>query len=193
MVEFSFEIVDESKINIQYKYGSALFTFNLFLQQGVWTLHPFDGILLQNKDMCSLVVAELFKNKDYHVMLAREHILLSELRTSIDLQTRQDRTSAGPAPKPKPAPDDRPSDEMTDFIETHSFDDVLELELKQMQQRMEFFQEILHRMFMDGYGPEDADFMRVQAVVKVYKGTIERLRGIDGSDNSDRRDSNKRW
>ena len=82
---------------------------------------------------------------------------------------------------------------MTDFIETHSFDDVLELELKQMQQRMEFFQEILHRMFMDGYGPEDADFMRVQAVVKVYKGTIERLRGIDGSDNSDRRDSNKRW
>lgn len=190
MVEFSFEIVDESKINIQYQYGSALFTFNLFLQQGVWTLHPFDGILLQNKDMCSLVVAELFKNKDYHVMLAREHILLSELRTSIDLQ---DRRSVGPVPKPKPEPDYSPSDDMTDFIETHSFDDVLELEIDQVQRRIEFFQEILHRMFMDGYGPEDADFMHVQAVVKVYRETIERLRGINGGDNSDRQDSNKRW
>lgn len=193
MVEFSFEIIDDSKINIQYQYGSALFTFNLFLNQGVWTLHPFDGILLQNKDMCSLVVAELFKNKDYHVMLARENILLSELRTSIDLQpSPEDRRSAIPVPKPEPD-DHRPSDEMTDFIEAHSFNDVLNIEQDQVQQRIDFFQEILHRMFMDGYGPEDADFIHVQAVVRVYKETIERLRSIGGSDNIDRRGSNKRW
>ncbi|MFC5653155.1 hypothetical protein ACFPYJ_29395 [Paenibacillus solisilvae] len=176
MVEFTFEIMDDSKINIQYQYGSAWFTFNLFLNQGVWTLHPFDGILLQNKDMCSLVIAELFKNKDYHVMLARENIPLSELRTSIDMQSPQERRRI--RTERKPEPDHGPSDEMTDFIEAHSFNDVLNLELDQVQQRVAFFQEILHRMFMDGYGPEDTDFTRVQALVKVYKETLEGLRDI---------------
>lgn len=91
MLEFSFEIIDESKINIVYQYGSSSFNFNLFFNYGVWTLHPFDGILLQNKEMCRLIVTDLFKNKDFHVMLARENILLSTLRTSIDLnpETRE--------------------------------------------------------------------------------------------------------
>ncbi|BBH22888.1 hypothetical protein Back11_42330 [Paenibacillus baekrokdamisoli] len=186
MLEFSFEIVDDSKINIQYKYGSAMFAFNLFLSQGVWTLHPFDGILLQNKEMCSLVVAELFKNKDYQVMLARENILFSSLRTSIDLQPAQDIGT-------RKVSDHQPSDEITDFVESHSFEDILNLEIDQLQQRIDFFQDILHRMFMDGYGPGDTDFKNVQELVRTYKETCERIRALSGGTDRRDTDSSKRW
>lgn len=72
MLEFTFEIIDEAKINIQYKYGSQFFNFNLFCSNGEWKLHPFDGILIENREMCRLVVSDLLQNKDFHVMLAKE-------------------------------------------------------------------------------------------------------------------------
>lgn len=128
MLEFSFEIIDESKINIVYQYGSSSFNFNLFFNYGVWTLHPFDGILLQNKEMCRLIVTDLFKNKDFHVMLARENILLSTLRTSIDLnpETRGERYQ------------EQDFDELSEFAETHSFEDVLQIEQDSIRERMDF-------------------------------------------------------
>ncbi len=49
---------------------------------------PFDGMLIRNKDMCQLVINELLKNKYFHVMCAKENILLSELRTTVDLSNR---------------------------------------------------------------------------------------------------------
>lgn len=190
MLEFSFEIIDETKINIQYKYGSQFFNFNLFWSNGNWTLHPFDGILIENREMCSLIVAELLKNKDFHVMLAKEKIMLSHLRTTVNLQ-----------------PDDEPDefelnrriddrsyqgdDGLMDYIANHSFEEILQLEQQQINARLEFFQQIIQRMFMEGIGPEDADFGKVQTIIRIYKDTCERLGDINGTNLGD--NNNKRW
>ncbi|NEU27372.1 hypothetical protein G3M74_14870 [Paenibacillus polymyxa] len=165
MLEFSFEIIDESKINIVYQYGSSSFNFNLFFNYGVWTLHPFDGILLQNKEMCRLIVTDLLKNKDFHVMLARENILLSTLRTSIDLnpETRVERYQ------------EQEVDELSEFAETHSFEDVLQIEQDSIHERIDFFQNIIQRMYMEGFGPEDNDFNKVQAILRIYKTAHDQL------------------
>ncbi|MGG4218199.1 hypothetical protein ABEW32_08195 [Paenibacillus jamilae] len=182
MLEFSFEIIDESKINIVYQYGSSSFNFNLFFNYGVWTLHPFDGILLQNKEMCRLIVTDLFKNKDFHVMLARENILLSTLRTSIDLnpETRGERYQ------------EQEFDELSEFAETHSFGDVLQIEQDSIQERIDFFQNITQRMYMEGFGPEDNDFNKVQAILRIYKDAYDQLGDLsDFPLSSDER--RRRW
>jgi hypothetical protein len=87
MIEFSFEVIDRTSINVEYQYGSEKFILNLFNRNGVWTIHPFDGILLHNRELCRHVMIDLFKNKYFQIMLAKEDIRLSELRTSIDLDT----------------------------------------------------------------------------------------------------------
>ncbi|WP_226001415.1 hypothetical protein [Paenibacillus sp. BJ-4] len=183
MLEFSFEIIDESKINIVYQYGSSSFNFNLFFNYGVWTLHPFDGILLQNKEMCRLIVAELFKNKDFHVMLARENILLSALRTSIDLNpdipVRGERYQ------------EQEPDELSEFAETHSFEDVLHIEQDSIRERMDFFQNIIQKMYMEGFGPEDSDFNKVQAIIRIYKAAHDQLGDL--SDFPLGGDERRRW
>ncbi|ASR48880.1 hypothetical protein [Paenibacillus kribbensis] len=181
MLEFSFEIIDESKINIVYQYGSSSFNFNLFFKYGVWTLHPFDGILLQNKEMCRLIVAELFKNKDFHVMLARENILLSALRTSIDLnpEIRGERYQ------------EQEPDELSEFAETHSFEEVLQIEQDFIRERMDFFQNIIQKMYMEGFGPEDSDFNKVQAIIRIYKAAHDQLGDL--SDFPLRGDERRRW
>lgn len=181
MLEFSFEIIDESKINIVYQYGSSGFNFNLFFNYGVWTLHPFDGILLQNKEMCRLVVAELFKNKDFHVMLARENILLSALRTSIDLnpETQGERYQ------------EQEPDELSEFAKSHSFEDVLQIEQDFIRERMDFFQNIIQKMYMEGFGPEDSDFNKVQAIIQIYKAAHDQLGDL--SDFPFRGDEQRRW
>jgi len=184
VLDFSFELIDDSMINIHYQYGSTVFIFTLFMRDEEWTLHPFDGILLQNKEMCAIVVTDLLKNKDFHVLLARENITLSSLRTSIDL-------------RPDSAEDNRPSsggqvrDEKTDFIEEHSFEDILELEKEMVQERLAFYQDIIQRMYMDGYGPEDTEFNKVQGLIRIYKETYERLGSLDDFDLKGK--SGKRW
>lgn len=188
MLEFSFEIIDETKINIQYKYGSQFFNFNLFWSTGNWTLHPFDGILIENREMCSLIVADLLKNKDFHVMLAKEKIVLSRLRTTVNLQPDDSEEF-----EVNPRIDDRSSqgDELMGYIENHSFEEVLELEQQQMQARVDFFQEIIQRMFMEGIGPEDPDFRKVQSIIRIYKDTFDRLGNINDNHMGDY--NNKRW
>lgn len=186
-MEFSFELMDDSQINIYYQYGSTTFMFNLFDQYGEWTLHPFDGILLQNKEMCALVVAELLKNKDFQVLLARENIPLTSLRTSIDLNTR----SADHGRRSDFGPPDRGYDDKTDFIESHTFEDILDMEKQQVSERIAFFQDIIQRMYMDGYGPEDDEFNKVQTLIRIYKETLERLSDINGFDM--KRKNDRRW
>lgn len=188
MLEFSFEIIDETKINIQYKYGSQFFNFNLFWSTGNWTLHPFDGILIENREMCSLIVADLLKNKDFHVMLAKEKIVLSRLRTTVNLQPDDSEEF-----EVNPRIDDRSSqsDELMGYIENHSFEEVLELEQQQMQARVDFFQEIIQRMFMEGIGPEDPDFRKVQSIIQIYKDTFDKLGNINDNHMGDY--NNKRW
>ncbi|PRA02768.1 MULTISPECIES: hypothetical protein [unclassified Paenibacillus] len=188
MLDFSFEIIDETKINIQYKYGSEFFNFNLYYANGEWTLHPFDGILIQNREMCSLIVSELLRNKDFHVMLAKEKIILSQLRTSVNLQSNEpdewvaDRRNADYS---------RHDDELMDYIGNHSFEDILQLEREQIEARVQFFQQIIQRMFMEGLGPEDADFIKVQAVIRIYKETYDRLGELNDDWRGDR--GRRRW
>ncbi|MFX3651348.1 MAG: hypothetical protein ACE3K2_06035 [Paenibacillus sp.] len=188
MLDFSFEIIDETKINIQYKYGSELFNFNLYYANGEWTLHPFDGILIQNREMCSLIVSELLRNKDFHVMLVKEKIILSQLRTSINLQSDSpdewgvDRRIADYSSH---------DDELMDYIGNHSFEDILQLEQEQIESRVQFFQQIIQRMFMEGFGPEDADFIKVQSVIRVYKETYDRLGELSDDYQSER--GRRRW
>ncbi|WP_342571983.1 hypothetical protein MKY85_05120 [Paenibacillus sp. FSL R5-0749] len=189
MLEFSFEIIDETKINIQYKYGSQLFNFNLFWSNGHWTLHPFDGILIENRDMCSLIVADLLKNKDFHVMLAKEKIMLSHLRTTVNLQPDDPEQF-----EVNPRIDDRSyqgDDGLMSYIENHSFEEILQQEQQQIHARVEFFQEIIQKMFMEGIGPEDPDFSKVQSIIRIYKDTFDRLGNI--SDNHMGDYNNKRW
>ncbi|MCW3795287.1 hypothetical protein OM416_27145 [Paenibacillus sp. LS1] len=188
MLEFSFEIIDEANINIQYKYGSQFFHFNLFWSNGDWTLHPFEGILIENREMCSLIIADLLKNKDFHVMLAKEKIVLSRLRTTVNLQPDDPEEF-----EVSPRIDDRSSqgDELMGYIENHSFEEVLELEQQQMQAKVDFFQEIIQRMFMEGIGPEDPDFRKVQSIIRIYKDTFDRLGNINDNPMGDY--NNKRW
>ncbi|MBW7454778.1 hypothetical protein ACFOLF_15045 [Paenibacillus sepulcri] len=184
MLDFSFELIDDSIINIHYQYGSTVFIFTLFMRDEEWTLHPFDGILLQNKEMCAIVVTDLLKNKDFHVLLARENITLSALRTSIDLRPEGSDEYTKPSPQPG-------RDEKTDFIEAHSFEEVLQLEKEMVQERIAFFQDIIQRMYMDGYGPEDNEFNKVQSLIRIYKETYERLGTLDDIDFKGK--PGKRW
>lgn len=189
MLEFSFEIIDETKINIQYKYGSQFFNFNLFWSNGNWTLHPFDGILIENREMCSLIVADLLKNKDFHVMLAKEKIMLSQLRTTVNLQPEDpEEFEINHRMDDRSYQDD---DSLMSYIENHSFEEILQLEQQQIHARVEFFQQIIQRMFMEGIGPEDADFGKVQSIIRIYKDTFEKLGNINDNHMGDY--NSKRW
>lgn len=84
-VEFNFEILDAETINIRYNYGGEWFEFNLFRDERGWMLHPFDAVLLGNPEMCRLVVTDLLAHKPCQVMLAKERIRLSGIRTTIDV------------------------------------------------------------------------------------------------------------
>lgn len=191
MLEFSFEIIDETKINIQYRYGSEMFNFNLFWTQGGWTLHPFDGILIENRDMCRLIVSELLKNKDFHVMLAKEKIMLSQLRTTINLD--QPDVYEDRLPDRRMGNRYEEDDELMQYIENHTFDEVLQLELEQIRSRVDFFQQIIQRMFMEGIGPEDADFAKVQALIRIYKETGEKFERMNGYDPGYGDHDRRRW
>ncbi|GFN31547.1 hypothetical protein [Paenibacillus xylaniclasticus] len=187
MLDFSFEIVDESRIHIEYRYGSALFTFNLYCADGVWTIHPFDGILLRNREMCRLVIAELLRNKDMHVMLARENITLSELRTSINLQDADDGRLQGSGQNRR----EREQDPLDDYIASHSFEEIVANEQAILEDRLQLFKDIIERMFMEGYGPDDEEFSKVQSMIRVYKEAIERMSSLNGPDL--RSDNRRRW
>jgi hypothetical protein len=191
MLEFEFEVMTESSIHLRYLFGGEWFTFNLFLRDDVWILHPFEGILLGNKEMSRLVIAEMFSNKIFLVMLAKERILLSNIHASIDLGRHE-----------KPLPNrggmvDRPgtvdtdihadtdikeiregSDDLEDldaFIQGNSFEQVIEQERTFVSRRVSYYKEILKRMFMDGMGPNDEEFDKVRDIVKIYEETAQKL------------------
>lgn len=188
MLDFEFEIIDENTINLRYQYGGEWLTFNLFLREGDWILHPFQGILLQNRDMCRLVVTDLLQNKTFHMMLAKQHITLSSVRSSVDL---------GQAAAPTIDSGDRgdrrryqPEDEISDFIQEHSLETIHQMELELLGRRKTLYSEILQRMFMDGINPSDEEFLAIQNIVRAYSDAMSRLSGDSESSNQD---SKRRW
>jgi hypothetical protein len=178
MLEFEFEIMTESSIHLRYLFGGEWFTFNLFLRDDVWILHPFEGILLGNKEMSRLVIAEMFTNKTFLVMLAKERILLSNIHSSIDLGRNEQ-----PLPNRGVVVDDRSGtvdiDDMDSFIQEHSMEEVIEQEKKLVLGRVDYYKEILKRMFMDGLGPNDEEFDKVREIVKIYEETAQKFGNRD--------------
>ncbi|MBW7476858.1 hypothetical protein K0T92_19255 [Paenibacillus oenotherae] len=191
MLDFEFEIIDENTINLRYQYGGEWLTFNLFLREGDWILHPFQGILLQNREMCRLVVTELLQNKTFHMMLAKQHIPLSSVRSSVDLgQPAAPAYDSGDRGDRGDRRRNQPQDEISDFIQEHSLESIVELELELLGRRKALYSEILQRMFMDGVNPSDEEFMAIQNIVRIYSDAMNRLSGDSESSNQD---SRRRW
>jgi hypothetical protein len=168
MLEFSFEIMSDSNINIEYIYGSELFKLNLFLKNGYWTIHPFDGMLLQNRELCKLVIIDLFKNKYFQIMLAKENIALSSLRTSIELEPSREPEESNPAERRGGRWED-PTDKTEEFIGNHSIEEIIQIEHDLLEKRVTFYADLLKKMFMDNYGPGDDEFDKVQSLVRIFK------------------------
>ncbi|UHA74794.1 hypothetical protein [Paenibacillus sp. 481] len=185
MLDFEFELMSDATINIRYNYGGEWFTFNMFQQEDSWILHPFDGSLLGNRDVCRLVVADLFNHKPFQVMLARERIPLSNIRTSIDLEPESTPTSRSRRIDRNPIDDeiirDGTRDDIDDFIQHHSLEDVLDQEIDYIQNRASLYKEILQRMFMDGLGPTDIEFQKIQEVVRAYSDMLAKVVSINNS------------
>jgi hypothetical protein len=173
MTEFSFEVINETNINIEYVYGTEKFILNLFLRQGSWTIHPFDGILLYNRELCRNVMIDLFKNKHFQTMLAKENIFLSSLRTSIDL----DPSSQPPESINNRGGLDRSGD-LQDYIEYNDITDILMQEKHFVEERLGIFKDILHKMFQDNYGPNDKEFNTIQELVRAYNETLARINSL---------------
>jgi hypothetical protein len=167
MLDLSFEIISETNINIEYLYGTEKFTLNIFQKDGYWMIHPFNGILLYNLELCKNVFIELFKNKNFQVMLAKQDILLSSLRTSIDLESRNQLDD------PYKGEDFKDStnriSEYQDYIDNNSIPDILEQEVHMLDQKIGFFNKILEKLFLNNYGPGDYEFDKIQAIVHAYK------------------------
>jgi hypothetical protein len=168
--DFKYELKTDSSINIRYNYGEEWFTFTLYRREQFWIIHPFEGILIRNTDICRLVMAELFQNKRFQVMLAKENILLSTIRSSIDLEDN-DRLIAI---------DDldrlgHDEDELDEFIQGHTWDELVQYEQELIEGRIAIYKEILQRMFMQDVSPDDQEFRNVQSVIRIYEEAHRQL------------------
>lgn len=176
MDAFQYELTSETAINLRYEYGGEYFTFNLFRDDSGWVLHPFDGMLLRNQAMCTLVAQELFKHKPFQVMLAKEGILFTDIRSTVNL----DNVSAPVAARNERESRGNPADDLMEFVQRHSIEEVIDYECKLVGSRISFYQEILQRMFMDNLGPSDPEFQKIQDIVRIYEQSLERLTDLNG-------------
>jgi hypothetical protein len=197
-LDFTFEILDSSTINIQFNYGGAWFEFNLFHKEDQWVLHPYDGNLLGNPDMCRLVIADLLANKPFQVLLAKERIMLSRLRTSVDVsgdrEIRHDRAGGG-RPDIDIDLDSGGTDELEDWIRGNSFEEILSQELQGIEGRQQLFNSLLQKMFYENLGPGDEEFDKVQEIARIYKDTAGRISQLidSGNDFKDRPSDRRRF
>lgn len=178
MEELEYHNISETSINIKYNYGGEYFTFNLYNKAGVWILHPFEGILLGNREMSILVMGELFKNKAFQVMLAKERIPFSELRSSIDVED----VSRSNPPRNDRSGLDEPTDNLMDFIQQHTLDDIINIEQSHLQEKVTFYKDILQQMFMNDLGPSDPEFQKVQQIVRIYDEALSKMSELAGPD-----------
>lgn len=176
MDAFQYELTSETAINLKYEYGGEYFTFSLYRDDRGWVLHPFDGMLLGNQAMCALVVQELFKHKPFQVMLAKESILFSDIRSTVNLEN----VNTPIAARNERESHDSPADDMMDFVEQHTVEEVIDYECGLIGSRISFYKEILQRMFMDNLGPSDPEFQKVQDIVRIYEHSLEKLSSLNG-------------
>lgn len=55
---------------------------------------------------------------------------------------------------------DNPADDLMEFVQQHSVEEVIDYECSLVENRISFYREILQRMFMDNLGPSDPEFQR---------------------------------
>ncbi len=186
-MDFSFEILDSSTINIRFNYGGTWFEFNLFYEGEQWILHPYDASLLGNPEMCRLVIADLLANKTFQVMLAKERILLSQLRTSVDVSG--DRYERIPSERSGRESEREPGhgaeDEIDHWVQQHSFKEIVDQERRRLDDRLQLYQTLLQKMFYQNLGPGDDEFDKVQEIARIYKDAIARLRGLTDESDGD--------
>lgn len=75
---------------------------------------------------------------------------------------------------------DSPADDMMDFVEQHTVEEVIDYECGLIGSRISFYKEILQRMFMDNLGPSDPEFQKVQDIVRIYEHSLEKLSSLNG-------------
>ena len=176
MDAFQYELTSETAINLRYEYGGEYFTFNLYRDERGWVLHPFDGILLRNQAMCALVAQELFKHKPFQVMLAKEGILFTDIRSTVNLE----HVNAPVAARNEREVRDTPADDLMEFVQQHSVEEVIDYECSLVGNRISFYREILQRMFMDNLGPSDPEFQKIQDIVRIYEQSLDMLSSLNG-------------
>ncbi|OMF36877.1 hypothetical protein BK133_08115 [Paenibacillus sp. FSL H8-0548] len=188
-MEFTYEIISESNINVRYIYGGEWFTFNLFNRDEQWVLHPFDSSLIRNKDMSRLVIIDLLQHRPFQVMLAKEGIILSELNTSISLGQQQEEPEFEELPRrdrdsrrifdEEPPSSKAQAVDIDRFIEENDLEDLVQQELQLVELRQNLYNQILHRMFMADLGPTDPEFQKIQQIVKAYGDAKTKLLAIE--------------
>lgn len=176
MDAFQYELTSETNVNLKYEYGGEYFTFSLYRDDRGWVLHPFDGILLRNQTMCTLVAQELFKHKPFQVMLAKEGILFTDIRSTVNL----DNVNAPIAARNEREYRDNPADDLMEFVQQHSVEEVIDYECNLVGSRINFYREILQRMFMDNLGPSDPEFQKIQDIVRIYEHSLDTLSSLNG-------------
>ncbi|WP_138754382.1 hypothetical protein [Paenibacillus sinopodophylli] len=188
-MEFTYEIISETNINIRFIYGGEWFTFNLFQRDEQWVLHPFDSSLIRNKDMSRLVIADLIQHRPFQVMLAKEGIMISELNTSIPLGQQSEpemeyeelpriRRGSDRIFDEQPPSSDSGTVDIERLIAENDLGDLIGMELKLIESRQNMYNQILHRMFMADLGPTDPEFQKIQQIVKSYGEAKSRLLAI---------------
>ncbi|PZD97018.1 hypothetical protein DNH61_04660 [Paenibacillus sambharensis] len=177
-MDFSFEHISESSINMNYNYGGEWFTFNLFLRDNEWIIHPFDSMLIRNEEMCQLVMAELVKHKGFQVMLAREGIYLSSLRSTVNVSGQRETEEENDYPDYSGGRVRGGDSDIDELIEHHSLDDLIRMEMEIVEDRMTVYNQILQRMFMEDLGPHDPEFQKVQRMVKSYEACKSELAAL---------------
>ncbi|WP_372660542.1 hypothetical protein [Cohnella sp.] len=188
-MDFTYEILDPDTINVRLNYGGEWFEFNLFYKENQWILHPFDATLLGNPDMCRLVVADLLANKPFQVMLAKERILISTLRTSIDVSGAGERGRGSDRRYDEDIEADT-EDTVDQWIRSHTFEEIVSQELQSIEQRLELYNTLLQKMFYEDLGPGNEEFDKVQEITRIYKDASNRMKGLIDPD-SFLRDLNK--
>ncbi|WP_270165733.1 hypothetical protein [Paenibacillus sp. SYP-B4298] len=171
MQEFEYELKTDNSINLRYYYGDEWFTFTLYRSEQHWILHPFEGMLIRNADICRLVMTELFQNKRFQVMLARENIILASIRSSVDLEPEDgymgvDDRSGG---------QEHDGDELDQWIQYHTWDEMVQFEKDLIEERLTVYKEILRRMFMQDMSPADEEFRNVQQMIRTYEEAHQQL------------------
>ncbi|SDF71902.1 hypothetical protein SAMN04488542_115111 [Fontibacillus panacisegetis] len=183
MQEFQYELMSNMSIKIKYNYGGEFFTFNMYPKEGYWIIHPFEGILLGNRQMCVLVLKELFQNKSFHVMLAKEQITFNSIRSSIDLSDSEEMIFTTWERDAK-ASEGNP---VKEFIQSHTLDDIICLEKERLNERISFYRQILQLMFMQDLGPDDPEFIAVQRIIHAFETAVDHIQGSSGPHFPDRK------